>query len=238
MRLIWIFLCIIIMKIVCLSNCYCDSGDYVVLLHGIARKSSSMDKIETYLHTKGYNVINYDYESRKYNIKELSLQLKNMLSDKCKDKTKKINFVTHSLGGIVVRTYLEDNKLDNIGKIVMLTPPNKGSEVVNYLKHIFIFKWIYGPAGLELGTDNNSVPLKLNGAGKYDIGVIAGDFSWNRLFSLFLPGKDDGSVSVESTKLSGMKDHIIFHYTHSFIMNKMDVIKQVAYFLRTGMFNK
>ena len=120
----------------------------------------------------------------------------------------------------------------------MIAPPNKGSEIVNYLKHFFPYKWIFGPAGVQLGTDKNSIPLKLGNMEKYEVGIIAGDKSWQPWFSFILPAKDDGMVSLESTKLEGNKSFIVVHCTHMFIMNDRYVLKQVGFFLKNGKFEK
>ena len=118
----------------------------------------------------------------------------------------------------------------------MLAPPNQGSEVVDKLGWLFLFKWINGPAGNELGTDKNSTPNKL-GPANFPVGIIAGDRSINWINSLLIPGRDDGKVSVERTKLAGMSDHIVIHATHPFIMQNREVIRQTIQFLRSGNFD-
>jgi hypothetical protein len=117
----------------------------------------------------------------------------------------------------------------------MLGPPNKGSEVVDRLKNIPGFEFINGPAGLALGTAKTSVPNSL-GAVTYPVGVIAGSSTINPILSQMLPNPDDGKVSVESTKVEGMADHIIVPVSHTFLMRNDNVIKQVKAFLKTGAF--
>ncbi len=148
----------------------------------------------------------------------------------------KINFVTHSLGGILVRSYLARHSIPELGRVVMLAPPNQGSEVVDKLGRLFLFKWINGPAGNELGTDATSMPNKL-GPANFPVGIIAGDRSINWINSLLIPGSDDGKVSIERTKLAGMSDHLVIHTTHPFIMQNREVIRQTIQFLRTGGFD-
>src|SRR5208283_4161142 len=123
----------------------------------------------------------------------------------------------------------------SLGRVVMLAPPNQGSEVVDKLGWLFLFKWINGPAGSELGTGTNSTPKKL-GPVNYAVGVIAGDRSINWINSLLIPGRDDGKVSVERTKLAGMSDYIVIHTAHPFIMRNREAIRQTIQFLRTGGF--
>jgi triacylglycerol lipase len=118
----------------------------------------------------------------------------------------------------------------------MLAPPNQGSEVVDKLGWLFLFKWVNGPAGNELGTDKNSTPNKL-GRANFPVGIIAGDCSINWINSLLIPGRNDGKVSVERTKLAGMSDHVVIHATHPYIMQNREAIRQTIQFLRTGNFD-
>jgi triacylglycerol lipase len=211
----------------------------VILLHGLCRSSRSMVKIENALTEAGYKVRNVDYPSRTASIEKLADDaIGQAVTDCQRDGAPKINFVTHSMGGILVRSYLARHTITNLGRVVMLAPPNQGSELVDKLGWTFIFKWLNGAAGNELGTDKNSTPNKL-GAANFPVGIIAGDRSINWINSLFLiPGHDDGKVSVERTKLAGMSDHIVIHATHPFIVKNHEVIRQTIQFLRTGSFSR
>jgi len=213
-----------------------NTGDYAVLVHGLARTGKSFCKLEKFLENKNYQVITVDYPSRKYNIEYLvDNYLKRLIHKKCIDKTKKINFVTHSMGGILVRYFLKFNKLDNLGKVVMISPPNKGSEIVDFLQNSPIVNFILGPAFKQLGTGRNSVPNIL-GNTNYEVGVITGSRSFNLINSIIIPGADDGKVSVESAKITTMKDFMVVKRTHSFIMNGNDVISNIDNFLKVGRF--
>ena len=214
------------------SNSY--SSDCVILLHGLSRTESSFSKMEQTLSDSSYVVINNTYPSSKYEIEKLA---EDAISDsiiKCSDSNK-IHFVTHSLGGILVRQYLSSNSIDNLGRVVMLAPPNKGSEVTDNLKNNYVYKIINGPAGSQLGTDSASVPNKL-GSADFEVGIIAGNSTINPILSFMLPNPDDGKVSVESTKLEGMTDHIEMPVSHTFILSDDDVIDQVIHFLKKGEF--
>ncbi len=216
-----------------LSNNQC-----VILLHGLARTKGSMRKMENQLTKNGYDVINVDYPSRKYSIEDLSEQIISNNISKCKSrKSNTIHFVTHSLGGIVVRYYLSKYRLNNLGRVVMLSPPNQGSEAVDKLKILPGFSLINGKAGRQLGTDENSMPLQL-GPVDFNLGIITGDRSLNLFLSLLIPGKDDGKVSIENAKVDGMSDFIVLPYTHPFIMKSDEAIKQTVYFLKYGEFDK
>jgi len=217
-----------------LTSCFAYGKQCVVLLHGMARTESSMAKMAIELHNEGYTVSNYGYPSTSLTIEEISLHHVPAAIAKCGD-VDKINFVTHSLGGIVLRQYLTLNVLENLGHVVMLGPPNKGSEVVDKLGHIPGFELINGPAGMQLGTGENSVPNSL-GAVSYTVGIIAGSSTFNPMLSQLLPNPDDGKVSVERTKVEGMTDHVVLPVTHTFMMRNDDVIKQVKTFLKTGKF--
>ncbi|RXJ71729.1 alpha/beta hydrolase [Veronia nyctiphanis] len=210
--------------------------DCVVLLHGLARSSSSMEKLEQHLEREGYQAINYNYPSTQFPVEKLAAtSIKKALSQ-C-DEGKDIHFVTHSMGGILVRQYLKHNEIDNLKNVVMLGPPNKGSEVVDALKSVPGFSMINGPAGSQLGTDSTSVPNSL-GKVNFHLGVIAGTSTMNPLLSTYLPNPDDGKVSVESTKVEGMADHISLPVTHTFMMRNDGVISQVTHFLHYGYFQR
>jgi triacylglycerol lipase len=227
------------MATIALSAPAFGSQEQVILLHGLCRSSRSMVKMERALTDAGYKVRNVDYPSRTASIEKLvDDAIGKAVSDCQKDGAAKIDFVTHSMGGILVRSYLARNSVPNLGRVVMLAPPNQGSEVVDKLGWLFLFKWLNGPAGNELGTDKNSTPNKL-GAANFPVGIIAGDRSINWINSLFLiPGSDDGKVSVERTKLAGMSDHIVIHATHPLIMKNREAIRQTIQFLRTGNFSQ
>ena len=227
------------MAVTAISSSAFAQREEIILLHGLCRTSRSMEKMERALTEAGFKVQNVDYPSRSAPIEKLANDaIGNAVADCEKDGATKIDFVTHSLGGILVRSYLSRHEIPKLGRVVMLAPPNQGSEVVDKLGWFFLFKWINGPAGNELGTNSNSIPNKL-GAANFPVGIIAGDRSINWINSLFLiPGSDDGKVSVERTKLAGMSDHIVIHATHPFIMKNSKAIRQTIYFLRNGNFSR
>ena len=215
-----------------------EKPECIILLHGLARTEKSMLTLERHLEKHGFHVVNIGYPSRKDNIQTLSVKTIGRAINECERvKPVKIHFVTHSMGGILVRYYLDVNRIHNLGRVVMLSPPNQGSEAVDKLKDYSLFKWLNGPAGQQLGTDKESLPNRI-GPPYYEVGVITGDRTINPILSLLIPGKDDGKVSVERAKLMGMKDFLIVHKTHPFIMNDDDIIKQVIYFIENGRFEK
>jgi len=216
-----------------------NSQACVILLHGLARSASSFGKMEVFLKQAGYRVINVDYPSRKQTIETLVPDYVSKAVGKCyaaNIQVTKIHFVTHSMGGILVRYYLANNRLDNPGYVVMLSPPNQGSEVVDKLGEMPGFFALNGPAGQQLGTSDESMPNQL-GAVDYPVGIITGNRSINLILSMLIPGDDDGKVSIERAKLEGMADFLVVPHTHPMIMDSDEVIRQTHYFLQHGKFD-
>lgn len=213
-----------------------ENQECVILLHGMCRTAKSMVPMERALTNAGYRVVNWGYPSRTATVQKLSEDAINRALVECDNaKASKIHFATHSLGGILVRSYLSRHSLTNLGRVVMLGPPNQGSEVVDKLGGWWTFKKLNGPAGSELGTSKDSTPNKL-GAVNFCVGIIAGDRSINWINSALIPGKDDGKVSIARTKLSGMADHIVLHASHPHLMRNKEAIGQTINFLRNGKF--
>ncbi|MDB6026810.1 MAG: hypothetical protein JWM68_3033 [Verrucomicrobiales bacterium] len=211
--------------------------EHVILLHGMCRTKRSMQSMEQFLVRAGFHVSNINYPSRSASIDQLSENVIGQAVADCRrEGASTIHFVTHSLGGILVRSYLARHQLPELGRVVMLGPPNRGSEVVDRLHGLWLFQVLNGPAGSELGTGMDSVPNKL-GAVKFCLGVIAGNRSWNWINSCLIAGRDDGKVSVERTKVEGMTDHIVISTTHPFIMKNRLVMQQTEKFLKTGRFD-
>jgi len=208
--------------------------DCIVLLHGLWRSDASMNKMEKAMNRAGYKVSNIGYDSTTKTVEELASETIPLAVESCSD-TQKIHFVTHSLGGILMRQYLEHDDIENLGRVVMLGPPNKGSEVVDSYKNFPGFKFFAGPAGLQLGTGEASVPRVL-GPVSFDVGIIAGTQSINPILSGILPDRDDGKVTVESTRVEGMNDHIEMPVTHVFMMRDEDVFAQILHYLEYGQF--
>ena len=218
------------------SSAQALAEDCVILLHGLARTASSMEKLQEKLQQADYLVVNVDYDSRKHPIPSLADMAigDGLLACRYK-KAKRINFVTHSLGGILVRHYLSTKNIPELHRVVMLGPPNQGSEVVDSLRDVPGFEALNGPAGMQLGTSSTDIPRQL-GPVDFELGVIAGTQSINLILSTYLPGTDDGKVTIESAKVKGMKDFIALPVTHPMMMKNSRVIEQTLHFLQQGYF--
>jgi len=215
------------------EQCQC-----VILLHGLGRTSKSMHEMDQALEAAGYTTANLDYPSRDFPVEKLALDVIPEGLERCHTRgARRIHFVTHSLGGILVRYYLSQRRIEGLGRVVMLSPPNQGSEAADALQDMAFYQWFNGPAGQQLGTGPGSFVIQL-GPVHYPVGVITGNT--HALFDTWLadliPGPDDGKVSVERAKVEGMTDFLSLPYAHPFIMEEPEVIDQTIHFLLQGRF--
>jgi triacylglycerol lipase len=210
-------------------------SDYVILLHGLGRTPLSMKRIEWTLRKQNYRVINVSYPSTRVSVQDAADHwLDDVLKTRVTDGSAKIHFVAHSLGGIVLRQYLANHEIPNLGRVVMLAPPNHGSELADRLRNNCLYRLATGPAGQQLGTSEASVPNRL-GPIDFELGVIAGDRSLNALFSSWIPGPDDGKVSVRSAMVPGA-EFLLVHKSHTWMAWSGRVAGAISDFLRTGCF--
>jgi triacylglycerol lipase len=209
----------------------------VVMLHGLGRSERAMRRIARRFQESGFSAIPIGYDSTSQTLDQIVDEVSGRLADCC-EQAERLHFVTHSLGGIVLRAWVAQATPDpdRLGRVVMLSPPNHGSVLVDRLGDL---SSLLGPTGSELGTAPDSAPNRLNTLGpvEFELGVIAGDRSWNPLGSLLLDGPDDGTVSVESAKVPGMRDFVILPTSHSFMMYDREVARQAIYFIENGRFD-
>jgi alpha/beta hydrolase family protein len=213
-----------------------ESSECVVLLHGLNRSWRAMDKMAEALQAEGYTTVNVDYPSQQGTVEILAPMVVNSGLKDCRSAgADKIDFVTHSLGGILLRFAQEEDPIPELGRVVMLGPPNQGSEVIDRTRDWAIAKIFSGEAGMQLGTDDSDIPAQL-GPIDFELGVIAGTGTINPFMSAMLPDADDGKVTVERTKVEGMADFLIVGNSHFSLMKSKTVIENTISFLQTGHF--
>ncbi|MBF0197920.1 MAG: alpha/beta fold hydrolase [Planctomycetes bacterium] len=213
-----------------------DASECVVLIHGLGRTERSMSSISKHLSRHGFTTYSISYPSRKHNAHQLyegyiAPALGDILS-----KHTKLHFVTHSLGGILLRLLLENSSIPQLGRTVMLCPPNQGSELARKLSQFSVFRYLAGPVLTDLGTHNKNKPLLNVGAFPSSLGVIAGNCSLNPLSSSLISNTDDGAVSIAETLCPGMDEHIVMPVSHTFMLHNQKVINQIHSYLYTGSF--
>ncbi|MFA5835180.1 MAG: alpha/beta fold hydrolase [Bacteroidota bacterium] len=210
-----------------------SKNDIVVLLHGLGRGKSIMVPMQEQLKNDGFSVALVDYSSIGKSpdeiLKDISKQVKVFIAD----TNNTVHFVGHSLGGLLIRAYLDSVKLPNLGKVVLIGSPSKGTPFVDRFRDAWWLKMV-GPTAVLLGTDDKSFPRTLRPP-YYPVGIIAGISSVINNDD-FIPGEDDGIVPVESTKIEGMSDFILVKVSHSSLPKDKLVIRQTIEFLRNGKF--
>ena len=214
-----------------------SNKDYIVIIHGIARTYRSMRSLAKFLKGRGYPILNVDYPSTSAPLESLVDHINTQVESFNQDPQRKIHFVGYSLGGLLARGVIHRYRPSNLGRVVQLAPPNQGSEVADFWKNNFLYKWIFGPAGQELGAEEKNF-ARILGPVDFELGVIAGNRTWDPISSLIIKGPDDGKVSVESTKVSGLTDHIVIPATHTFIIYDRQAWNQTHHFLEHGAFDR
>ncbi len=207
----------------------------VVLLHGIARTSVSLTRLERALRANGFATLNIDYASRRKPIAGLADDIHPEVA-RFAEREAPLHFVAHSMGGLVTRAYIAKYRPDRLAGVVMLGTPNGGSEVADLLSGYRLYNAFYGPAGLQLTTTSTSRPDALP-AVDYPVGVIAGNRFIDPVAGLLvLPKPNDGRVSVQSAMVAGMADHIVVKASHTGLPRHAGAIEQTIAFLRDGRF--
>jgi hypothetical protein len=212
-----------------------ENKEIIVLLHGLGRNTTSMWLLASRLEKAGYYVQRVGYNSLDQNPDEILKDISLQINQCCQKHSQSVHFVGHSLGGLMARAYLQNNKVDNLGRVVLLGTPNKGTEAADHFSNSWLME-ILGPTAKALGTDNNSFPNSLK-APYYPVGIIAGEIK-SKFNNPVIPGKDDGIVSVEANKIDAMTDFIVIETSHSMMRYNSEVADQTIEFIKNGMFKE
>jgi pimeloyl-ACP methyl ester carboxylesterase len=208
----------------------------VVLLHGLGRSPRNLQVLEWRLESRGYRVCSVGYDTRSAGIDAVVETVYPAVMN-CPRGSGPLHFVTHSLGGLVLRALLAAHSPPKLGRAVLIAPPNQGSQIADRLRELGWLEVLLGPLAGQLGTRSGDLPAGLPPP-PIPFGVIAGDRWINPAGPLWLPRPHDGTVSVASTRLEGMRDHLVLPYSHTFIIHARSVADQVDTFLRSGRFDR
>jgi pimeloyl-ACP methyl ester carboxylesterase len=211
------------------------TGKVVMLVHGIIRSSKSFKALAARLQEDGYTVVGFDYPSTRTDIRDSAEYLHSVIESL--DKVEEINFVVHSMGGIVVRSYLDKHTDKRIKRMVMMGVPNGGANMADRLRKNSLYRLIYGPAGQQLNSDPDGLIAKLP-TPQFEFAIIAGGRNSSTGYNPLVPGDDDGTVSVTSARLPGAADFLLVRCTHSFLMKNDAVIDATVRFLESGRLRK
>lgn len=208
----------------------------IVLLHGLGRTRYSLWPIAREAMRRCYRVHNLGYPSRREPIEQLAESVGQRVREIAGEEGA-VDVVTHSMGGIVLRAAVASRALpaETVRRVVMLAPPNHGSELADRLRDYRVYRLALGPAGQQIGTNEESVPRRLPPP-PFEVGIIAGRRSANPLFARALSGEGDGKVTVASAQLEGMRELVVVDRSHTFMMWAPDVLAHIFSFLETGRF--
>jgi pimeloyl-ACP methyl ester carboxylesterase len=215
-----------------------SGAEKVVLLHGLGRNEQAMWLLESTLLDAGYDVYNISYPSRHEPPDVLLDMVSADINGCCNGPEKAVHFVGHSLGGLLARDYLAHYSPENLGRVILIGTPNKGSELADVeldeeMREV-LERWA-GPSATALHTGPDGYPASLPPP-DYPVGIIAGTNS-TRMSDRYLPVPNDGAVSVDSAKLDGMTDFIMLDVAHWDLRGDRKVAEQVVFFLENGRFN-
>jgi pimeloyl-ACP methyl ester carboxylesterase len=213
-----------------------DAAEQVILLHGLGRSSNAMFLLQKRIRDAGYEAHSIEYESLQEPPEIILEKVGEQIALLCRDDSRPVHFVAHSLGGLIIRAYLDQRPAINLGRVVLLGTPSQGSELVDIYGDTWLFK-VLGPTAHELGTDDDSFPNRI-GPPFYPLGIIAGTSSFNPITDDHLPGADDGVVSVKSTKIDGMTDFMMVATSHSMMRYNETVANETIHFLKKGRFSQ
>lgn len=220
------------------GGCYVpptDDAPAVILVHGLGRGATSMAWMASRLNEAGFRAVTFDYPSTSAPMEALVDSLGKVVATCCPGEERTVHFVTHSMGGVLVRSYLSERSPRHEGRVVMLSPPSQGSEIIDAFADSPLLRSTLGPSAVRLGTDSTGFATHF-GPIDFRLGIIAGNLSMNPIGSWIIPGPDDGKVGVDRTRIEGAADFLVVSATHTFIMNDSEVAEEVVHFLHEGQF--
>ncbi len=157
------------------------------------------------------------------------------------DGVVEVSFITHSLGGLVLRAMLlysqNDAKFPKIRKIVMIAAPNQGAISGDFMNKYAIFKFILGVNLRDVKKDPESLAHQLPINFNADVGIIAGCRGKKSGYNPFIGEDNDGEIRPEETKLGTEKDFITIKSDHISILWNKKTHQQVLHFMEFGTFN-
>lgn len=206
-------------------------GPAVILIHGLLQSSRCMTSMAASFKDAGYTPIEFDYPSTQVTIPEAARYLDKLI--KSLDGIDEINFVTHSMGGLVVRAWSLEYDDPRLRRMVMLGTPNQGAELADITHQYWILRTAAGPGARQLGTRPNGLIPKLP-LPKCEFAVIAGSSGTPAGWNPLIPGDDDGTVTVESTKLPGAADFVTVRTLHSRLLWDEESRLHCVNFIRDG----
>lgn len=206
-------------------------GQTVVLLHGLWRGWRAMRPMARALGQEGFSTLIVPYPSARKPVGELVAQVRAEVEKISGNQP--VHFITHSLGGIIVRELLAGDVPWESGKVVMLAPPNQGSEIVDWSRDYPVLRKVLGPAGQALGSDGvpgalPALPVDLAAA------VIMGRRSSIPFFRKLLGQENDGIVSADKGLIEGLRGFSVIDADHTFIQMHPEAIRLCLHFLKTG----
>ncbi len=208
----------------------------VVLLHGLWRSMESMDSLASVLYEQGFDTLNIPYPSFRKDLPALTQEV-NQILDHYLDKGEAVHFVTHSMGGIILRCLLsQKNSHFSLASSVMLAPPNQGSEIIDWLQGKVVGRAVLGPGGMRMSTRDISkwVPAFNE---QIPLGVLMGNRPLIPFFKKLLSEDNDGIVSAQKGKLDDGEEFKILPVDHTLIMTDSRVSEAVIHFLKRGNFD-
>jgi len=199
----------------------------VVLLHGMGRSRASMWPLAQRLRRAGFQTCNFPYSPALHRFDTLVGDLHDFIVKRV--RTPRYHLVGHSLGNILIRARFRVGYPAGLTRIVMLAPPNHLPRLARRFQGCPPFHWWTGESGKLLASEEFYEALPVPSV---QFGVIAGDKGQCITFD----EPNDRVITVESTRLTGMADHLVVHDAHTFIMNSRATANATITFLRDGRF--